>query len=180
MRRAITRSGLVLALAAGVGGCIPWAWQALQNPFLFLMYMTLYGGDLPYDTVSAKPFKTATEVEVTGTVGGLDGAYDLTFLGQTFTGTAKVKRQRFVTVNAKDSPELRAAVAAFVSSGIAGDEVTITRATGKIKAHQQPGGTQVVATAKFSFRGTIDTGEVAGRRIRGTIRGGAKDPPDEE
>lgn len=182
MKRTWIRLALVAALVAPLGGCFPKSWVAL-DPFLVqLRFLVFLAGGDPWIDEATKTRKMTFEeqVEVTGNVGGLDGTYDLT-LGTygAFSGTAKVKRQRFVTLKVADTPELRAAMDAALTDAL-GANVSVSKAKGKLKALQTPGGVKVKASGTLSFQGSVDDGPNAPRTFRGTLKIKGEDPPPAE
>lgn len=179
----LRRTAMAAALGITLTGCFPKSWLLAQP---FLIYVELYirfaGLEIaPYSDPqkASNKFRPETTVEVTGNAGGLDGTYDLQ-LGSFghFTGSGKVKRGRFITIKAADTGELRAAVAAILSSQMNGDAVDVTKASGKIKAHQTPGGVKVVCSGKLTFRGAMATGPGAGRAIDGNLKLKGRFPPE--
>lgn len=165
------RKWMVLGLVAALplAGCLE---------FFLIFYgitctytMALTGGYTP-------PYKAATRMEgtlsldISADVGGLAGTYDVT-VSETegpefgsFTGTGTVKRGRFVTIKDSGSPELLATVDAMVQRAT-GEQVTITSAKAKVKSWQQPGGVAAGFAAKVKYKGTVDSGPDAGKRIKG-------------
>lgn len=128
---------------------------------------------------SAKRRNLTETLEITGEAGGLDGSFDFTLSGEggtttlgTFTGTAKVKRQRFVTVTINNTTDLKATVAnllRYYANDAAEFEVKKAKAT--IKSHQTPGGANKVFNGKITFTATVLEGPegAIGKRFTGTF-----------
>lgn len=171
MKRALCRAGVVAALVAPLGACYPKEFDQ-GNPLggLMVIFYLLGRTNQPLKAPGAKPTKVQTPITITGTVGGLDGTYDLALDDYgSFSGTASVKRQRFVTVVVNDTTELRDAVDAALTEQI-GAAVTVTKAKARLKAFQTPGGVKVKFNGKITFQGTVDDGDDAGRSLKGSIK----------
>jgi hypothetical protein len=173
VKRALCRAGLVVALVAPLGACYPKEFDQ-GNPLggLMRIFILLSGGNPWQQPNPQKNTKVTFEVPlvITGSVGGLDGTYNLDLNGYgTFSGTASVKRQRFVTLKVADSQEVRSAVDAALTE-VMGANVSIGKAKGKLKAFQTPGGVKVKFSGTISFEGNVDDGPNAPRTFRGTLK----------
>src|SRR5688572_2481501 len=177
MRRRLVSVSLVCLTALSLTACINKILKEVGPlGYIFLFFQ----GPVIAD---AKPAKAPKPVRVEGSVdvtmdaqidGVPTGGYDITLtrtsdsvlLGR-FTGTAKIKRQRFVKFTEKDSEELRTTIENILGSGEPGTVFDITKARAVVSAHQTPGGVNAVGKVKITFSGEVVEGEATGR-----IRGG--------
>lgn len=174
-RRSITLA-VALALATSLSGCLEFFGVDESEPMDVLMFVL--GGASP-----AKKEKTtineSADLSFSGDMGGLSGTYDFDFylddenlLGN-LSGTAKIKKGRFITITDKGSEDLFTIVR-NVASQYAGGDVTITKAKGKLKGFQTPGGVDSTFTFSVKFKGTVDSGPMTGGVIKkGTLSAGS-------
>lgn len=172
-------AGLLLPL----GGCIPREIYQ-RNPLGALMRL-LSGNISPYKAKVLSTVETTVDVDITASVGGLDGTYDITLDdpdGGTFgnfTGTATVKRGRFVSVKADEGEALFSAVAGIVGKALGGETVSLSKVKAKVTANQEPGGVAANFKAKISFDGDVLTGPNTGNRVKGKLEGEGNYPLEE-
>lgn len=165
---------LCLVLTLPMSGCLD---MVLRESGVLGLFMVLISGGGGYSYKSVDKVESDVDVDIVADVGGLSGTYEVTLSDPgggdfgTFTGTGTVKRGRFVTLKAKDTPELLATVEALAEKAL-GEQVTITRAKAKVKTWQAPGGVEAGFKAKVKFKGTVDSGPNAGGKIKkGKITG---------
>ncbi len=165
----VTRATAGLTAAALlVGGCFPVESLVDQgNPLAaFIVFLSFFRAR----SKAPGPVKATADVALSGSIGGLSGAYDLT-LGKygTFTGTATIGRdRRSATVKAADTPELRAVADAFVLD-LHQVDIDVTSVSAKVTGRQTTGGVKKSWNGKIKFAGTVAAGPDIGRVVKGKI-----------
>lgn len=171
--------GLVLvgAMSLATTGCV----SSLVNqigPFgLFLLIF----GTAPAET-SAKPeaakrgpkrvkFKSKEDIQVTGSIGGLSGTYDLD-IGDygNIEGTADIKGQFRAKVRSNGFDPQAASVIEEAVLDRFDVEVDVTSTKVRYAGRQTTGGVKKIYNTKISYKGTVVSGEHAGRKIKGTMK----------
>jgi hypothetical protein len=175
-KKAVIFLGLVLVGTSG--GCSEWVRS--ENQIMDVLLLMVGAG--PTSKTPVEKIETEITVEVSGSVGGLDGTYDFDFNdpeGGTFgsiAGTTKVKdgkpRQAElgrISITDKGSEDLISTLQSIAGKLVGGD-VTITKAKGKIKGSQfiSPFSGDINSTFQFSstFRGTVTSGPMLGATIK--------------
>lgn len=171
--------GLVLvgAMSLATTGCVS---SILRQVGPLGLIMVIFGA-APVDS-AAKPdaakrgpkrvkFKNSDDVEVTGSIGGLSGSYDLD-IGEygNIEGTADIKGSFRAKVKSKEFDSQAASVVEAAVLDRFGVEVEVTSTKIKYAGRQTSGGVKKIYNARVSYRGTVLTGEHAGRKIKGSMK----------
>ena len=162
-------AGLVVA-SMFVGGCLPAVFFGLAGPIVTMfVYLRLKQPKGWY--AKSAPIDGQLDVQLSGSIGGLDGQYDITVgsFGQ-FTGTAKIgKNRKSAKVSAENTDQLRALVHNMVMASNAMD-VTVTDVKVNVTGKQTTGGVEKSWSGKLSFKATVASGENVGQSVKGTIK----------
>lgn len=165
-RRWIAFAGCAV-VASTLGGCYAEAEIARGNPLG--AFMLLLGTPAP--PMKKKPkvtkLRDTIDVTITGSIGGLSGAFDLTFGSYgSFSGTAAIGRDRKSAVmKAKDTAELLALGRNLALAGFDLD-ANVTGATAKVVGRQTTGGVRKSWNGTVTFTGTISGGMYDGLPFR--------------
>ena len=116
-------------------------------------------------------FKNKDDVELSGSIGGLSGTYDVD-VGEygTIEGTADIKGSFRAKVKSNELDEEAASVIEAAILDRFDVEVDVTSTKIRYSGRQTTGGVKKIFNTKISYKGTVVSGEHAGRKIKGTMK----------
>lgn len=131
------------------------------------------GGAQLEGTVAASKTPTVKEsipVQITGSIGGLSGSFDVTVGSYgTLTGVAVIKGQKKAALRVEDDSQIAALVESMVLD-VTGAEVDVTESKASFKGSQTTGGVKKKYKCKVAWKGTVTSGVSAGTLVSGRLK----------
>jgi hypothetical protein len=177
MKRYVGRIVLLVGLAVmplGATGCIS-DLLGFGGIVEFFLRGIGVGGGLTTTSVSAAPAKTprikeSIPVQVTASIGGLAGTFDVTVGGYgSLTGVADIKGQKKAVLKVQDDAQMAALIEAMVLD-VAGVQVEVTTSKTKFKGKQTTGGVKKKYKCRIAWKGTVVGGPAAGMAVSGRLK----------